>query len=315
MKVPSWGENPRDSIERECERRGKDKVVGGCMSLLSGKRADAELIYALGGPPARWVFTGEAPGPDYWLRVWAVRGLLWAWDDAALTSIVTALSDDAWRVREMALRVVAKHRLSDAATAVASLRDDPNSRVASAASRTLARLHTSSPTDRAADSVTCVMSSSRTRHELAQRHPVATASTTRDAADVPIEPYAYRISRTHGMAAQVGDARCAAALASPTRSARSTSRRRFDPASATVARPPTHGHAAGTDPRHSPVRTPSNQGRRVRRGEDPQPIGWRPASASSSSSRSCSRTSVRRASNRDSLRCGSPAGSRSRSTS
>ena len=110
------------------------------MSLLGGKSADAELIYALGGPPASWVFTGEAPGPDYWLRVWAARGLLWAWDDDALPSILTALEDDAWRVREMALRVVARHRLTDAATVVTALRDDPNSRVASAATRTHDRL-------------------------------------------------------------------------------------------------------------------------------------------------------------------------------
>ena len=143
MKVPSWGKNPRDSIERECERRGRDNVVAGCMSLLNGKSADAELIYALGGHPARWVFTGDAPGPDYWLRVWAARGLLWVWDDAALTCIRTALDDDAWRVREMALRVVAKHRLADAGPAVAALRSDPNTRVASAASRAHARLEQS----------------------------------------------------------------------------------------------------------------------------------------------------------------------------
>jgi HEAT repeat protein len=147
MPVPPWGTSPRDSIERECHRRGKDKVVSGCMSLLGGKSADAELIYALGGPPASWVFTGEAPGPDYWLRVWAARGLLWAWDDDALPSILTALEDDAWRVREMALRVVARHRLTDAATVVTALRDDPNSRVASAAARAHDRLAKSSDED------------------------------------------------------------------------------------------------------------------------------------------------------------------------
>jgi HEAT repeat protein len=140
MEVPKWGKTPRDSIERQCELRGKDKVVAGCISLLNGQRADADLIYALGGPPASWVFTGEAPGPDYWMRVWAARGLLWAWDDAALPCIMTALEDDAWRVREMALRVVARHRLQDTVTTVARLQEDPVSRVASAASRALARL-------------------------------------------------------------------------------------------------------------------------------------------------------------------------------
>jgi len=140
VEVPSWGKTPRDSVEQVCELRGKDEVVAGCMSLLNGDSADAELIYALGGPPASWLFTGDAPGPDYWLRVWAARGLLWAWDDAALPCIMTALEDDSWRVREMALRVVARHRLDDAVTTVAPLQEDPVARVASAASRAIVRL-------------------------------------------------------------------------------------------------------------------------------------------------------------------------------
>mgnify|MGYP006137620203 CR=1 FL=1 len=64
-------------------------------------------------PPARWVITGRPSGPHYWLRVWATRGLLWAWDDIALETVGAALDDDAWRVREMAVKVVARHRLED----------------------------------------------------------------------------------------------------------------------------------------------------------------------------------------------------------
>jgi HEAT repeat protein len=143
MEVPSWGKSPRESIERECERRGQDKVIAGCIALLRGRSADAELIYALGGPPARWVFTGTEPGPDYWLRVWAARGLLWAWDDSALSCIMTALEDEAWRVREMALKVVARHRLQDGLATVGSMRNDPNKRVASAARRALVQLSNS----------------------------------------------------------------------------------------------------------------------------------------------------------------------------
>ena len=144
MAAAAWGKTPRESIRRECELRGKDSVVAGCISLLNGQSADAELIYALGGPPASWVFSTDAPGPDYWLRVWAARGLLWAWDDAALPSLMTALEDDAWRVREMALKVVARHRLDDAVQTVASLQEDPVPRVASPASRALVRLTSSS---------------------------------------------------------------------------------------------------------------------------------------------------------------------------
>lgn len=92
---------------------------------MQAGQAPAELVLALGGPPAQWVVTGEPSGPEYWLRVWAARGLLWAWDDAAQPAIVDALNDDAWRVREMAAKVVARHQLGDALSVVADLRHDP----------------------------------------------------------------------------------------------------------------------------------------------------------------------------------------------
>ena len=55
-----------------------DAVVAGCIDLLKGRDVDADLVLALGGPPARWVVTGEPSEPPYWLRVWALRGLLYA---------------------------------------------------------------------------------------------------------------------------------------------------------------------------------------------------------------------------------------------
>lgn len=131
---------PRESVEQECAGRGKGEVVAGCVALLGGGDVDPELILALGGPPARWVVTGEPSGPRYWLRVWALRGLLWAWDDVALQSVEAALHDDAWRVREMALKVVARHRLEDLLATVAGLQDDPVARVRAATSRALIRL-------------------------------------------------------------------------------------------------------------------------------------------------------------------------------
>ncbi len=113
------------------------------MDLLRGGDADAELVLALGGPPARWVVTGEPAGAPYWLRVWAARGLLWAWDDVATGSLETALNDDAWRVREMALKVVARHRLEDTLLTVVDLQEDPSARVRAAASRALMRISAS----------------------------------------------------------------------------------------------------------------------------------------------------------------------------
>jgi HEAT repeat protein len=131
---------PRGRIEAECGRRGKKEVVAACIALLAGRHADPHLIVALGGPPASWAVTGGASGPDYWLRVWAARGLLWAWEDRAEPAILRALNDDAWRVREAAIRVVARHRVTQALPRLAALAGDENRRVRSAAARAAARL-------------------------------------------------------------------------------------------------------------------------------------------------------------------------------
>jgi HEAT repeat protein len=138
---PKWGTTPRKSVEAECKRQGKAAVVAGCRALLAGGEADPRLILALGGRPARWAAGfDEPPGPAYWLRVWAARGLLWVWDDEATPSIIAALSDDAWRVREMATRVVIRHRVRNALPIVKRLRTDPNARVRTTAERAIAQL-------------------------------------------------------------------------------------------------------------------------------------------------------------------------------
>jgi HEAT repeat protein len=138
---PKWGTSPRKSVEAESERQGKTAVVAGCRALLAGREADPRLILALGGRPARWAAGFDEPaGPAYWLRVWAARGLLWAWGEEATPSILAALSDDSWRVREMATRVVSRHHLADALPIVKRLRKDPNARVRKAAERAVALL-------------------------------------------------------------------------------------------------------------------------------------------------------------------------------
>jgi HEAT repeats len=130
-----WPKTPRQSVAEECARRGVTSVVAGCVALLDVRPFDDDLIIALGGPPADWVRTGEPSGPRYWLRVWALRGLLYAWDDSAEPAVLNALGDDAWRVREMALKVVARHRLKAASQQVVELRSDPSTRVGAAAAR------------------------------------------------------------------------------------------------------------------------------------------------------------------------------------
>lgn len=130
-----WGSTPQQSIEAECVRRGEDALVSGCARLIAGDYTDAGLIMALGGPGASRLLDGQSHADEYWFRVWGIRGLLWAWDDSAADAVNLALRDESWRVREMAAKVVARHRVGDALPTVAELRDDPVPRVRAAASR------------------------------------------------------------------------------------------------------------------------------------------------------------------------------------
>jgi len=97
---------------------------------------DDELILALGGEPGRSVLDGYNGGRSgYWPRVWAARALLYGWDEDAAGAVIAATRDDAWRVREMAAKVIAHQRVGDALQAVARLRTDPVPRVRDAAER------------------------------------------------------------------------------------------------------------------------------------------------------------------------------------
>jgi HEAT repeat protein len=51
-----------------------------------------------------------------------------------------ALADEHWRVREMAAKVVARHRIGAALDRVAELRDDPVPRVRAAAERAIVKI-------------------------------------------------------------------------------------------------------------------------------------------------------------------------------
>jgi HEAT repeat protein len=138
---PKWDTTPRRSVAAQCERIGTPAVVAGCVALLDGRRTDPTLILALGGRPARWAAGYDEPAaPAYWLRVWGARGLLWAWDDKAANAVIHALRDESWRVREMAARVVGRHRLRPARAALQRLRTDENARVRHAAERALEHL-------------------------------------------------------------------------------------------------------------------------------------------------------------------------------
>ena len=131
-------ERPRLRIVRECALRGESAVVSGCVRLLSDQVVDEQLILVLGGSHARELLAAGLPdGQRYWLRVWAARGLLWVWQDTATSAIRAALKDDAWRVREMACKVVARHEVDVLVSRVPPLTVDPVPRVQRAARRAL----------------------------------------------------------------------------------------------------------------------------------------------------------------------------------
>jgi hypothetical protein len=124
-----WGRTPRWSIEAACATHGRAAVVAACLDLLAGREVEARWLQVLAGPRAP-----EQPVPP-WPQVWALRGLLWAWDPVATAAVVGALSDDAWRVREMAAKVGARHLVDEALDAVIALAQDPVQRARVAAGR------------------------------------------------------------------------------------------------------------------------------------------------------------------------------------
>jgi HEAT repeat protein len=127
---------PKERIAAACSAYGQTAVVHDCIDLLAGRDVDRLEVYG-GQHPEAWL---AAPVNRYWLRVWGARGLLWAYDAAAEQALLTALSDEAWRVREMAAKVVARHLVGDAMPAVEELRHDPVPRVRAAAARAVERL-------------------------------------------------------------------------------------------------------------------------------------------------------------------------------
>jgi hypothetical protein len=133
------GLSPRERAESECARRGKDAVVQDCLALLRGETG-LHLLQSVAGAGANKYFDGREHDDTYWFRVWALRTLLWAWDDRAAVAVRDATTDDAWRVREMAAKIVARHLVAEAWPAMAALQEDPVPRVRAAADRAVARL-------------------------------------------------------------------------------------------------------------------------------------------------------------------------------
>ncbi len=141
MQRRAWEQTPRQSIRAECGRRGTEVVISGCLAILDGSAIDSQLLAVLAGPAAQSVIDGAEGGlTGYWPRVWALRGLLYAWSDDATPALLGVFADPSWRVREMAAKVVARHVVGDAFDEVVELQHDPTPRVRAAAQRAVAVL-------------------------------------------------------------------------------------------------------------------------------------------------------------------------------
>ncbi|HEY3505315.1 MAG TPA: HEAT repeat domain-containing protein [Actinocatenispora sp.] len=134
---------PADLARRTARRLGTDETVARCVALLrhGDPFAEVDFLVSLSGAAAASEMSRRTPEDDparlYWPRVWAARALVYVWADAATPAVVGALTDDAWRVREMAAKVVVAHQLGAAGDALVPLLSDPVPRVRVASARAL----------------------------------------------------------------------------------------------------------------------------------------------------------------------------------
>ena len=132
---------PRLRVAAACERLGTEAVISRCLDLLAGGEESADFLITLGGAPARRLLADGLPaGQEYWLRVWAARGLLWAGPGDKVDALRAALRDESWRVREMTCKVIARHRVESLLDDVVPLESDRISRVREAAKTAAQRI-------------------------------------------------------------------------------------------------------------------------------------------------------------------------------
>jgi HEAT repeat protein len=133
---PAPGTRPADWLGEAVARFGEPDVALRCAAVLRGGH-DPELLPYLGRSTSVLVGASSA---DYYPRAWAARGLRYAWDDRAGPAVVDALDDAAWRVREMAAKVVAVREIGEAGDALAALATDPVPRVRAAVAAALGQV-------------------------------------------------------------------------------------------------------------------------------------------------------------------------------
>lgn len=142
-RVPSEAEitlAPAARVRLLTDRIGVEALARWASDLLTAGCApddpDRPSILWLGGEHAAELSTRHRltdPVHVYWTRVWAARALLHSWSPTATDAVAVALTDPAWRVREMAAKVARRHEIGQLADGLAALCVDPSARVRAAA--------------------------------------------------------------------------------------------------------------------------------------------------------------------------------------
>lgn len=136
---------PGPRVRLLAQEVGRRPVSAWCAAVLGGADPGDGVLWVGGRHAAARI---EEP----WPRVWAARALLYVWDDLACDAVVAALEDEAWRVREMAAKVVRLRELPGAHLLPALLRD-PLPRVRVAGLRALAAVGESEHADAVVEAV------------------------------------------------------------------------------------------------------------------------------------------------------------------
>lgn len=137
-------DTPAERIAKVVDELGEDEVVARATALIAGLNAGEEFLLSVGGRHAQGILDG-AP-PLYWPEVWGARTFLYVWNDSAIPAVLAGLGNQAWRVREMSAKVVARRELAYPAE-VAALAIDEVARVRAQAARALGEIGDASSVD------------------------------------------------------------------------------------------------------------------------------------------------------------------------
>ncbi|GAB3429344.1 HEAT repeat domain-containing protein [Flindersiella endophytica] len=131
---------PAQVIRAAVASWGEAELVAECATLVLDRswRDKPDLLVAITNGGGEMALNGTWGNAGYWTRTWALRVMLYAWAPAGEPAVLAGLSDEHWRVREMAGKVAALRELGAAAEAVAALTSDPTPRVRAVAARALA---------------------------------------------------------------------------------------------------------------------------------------------------------------------------------